>query len=637
MKLIVISSLLLSCFCAQAQTLEEMKKQFPDKMAVFSSINRSLEISLKKGVPSAEATEATDMMILDENANGMFNRERIYHSSFNDLKKVEAYTLVPEGGSMKKIKVTEFKTQGSRSQGVFYDDTKETSFDFPRMTKGSVAHVETQHFHKDIRFLSSFYFSNYLPVASANYTVSYPAEVEVRYIIRNDVQKEISVQETQKGGKKTLTFSAKNIKDYDRYGDGTSISYYAPHVIVYVASYQAEKVTVPVFSSLDALYKWNANFLSNVNRQPDIALKKIADSLTAGKKNDKEKVHAIYKWVQDHIKYVAFEDGLEGFVPRQAADVCRKRYGDCKDMASILTELCTQSGIDAHFTWIGTRSIPYTYTEVPLPVTDNHMICAVKLDGKWTFLDATDPHCIFGLPTSGIQDKEALVSLGPDKYEVVKVPVVPAKENEIRDSSFLSINNGVLTGNCSVDYYGYFGSDVFSSLQYNKGDDERKYALQRMGKASNKFILKEYKIRLSDAGDKTANISSNFEIPDYVKSIGDEIYLNLNLEKLISTTPIDTAKRKVAIENQFLYVINQVHQLQIPDGYTMDYVPKNTSVSNDLFRFTISYSVTDKNITATQQLVFNKLYIQPQEFAEWNRAIASITPAYKEQVVLKKK
>jgi transglutaminase-like putative cysteine protease len=619
------------------QSLEQMQKQFPDKLAVFSNVNRSVEIAIKKGVPYADAIEESEMMILDDNANGMFNKDRVYHSSFNELKKVEAYTLVPDGNSTKKIKVTDFKTQSSPSQGVFYDDVKETSFDYPRMTKGSISHVETEHYNKDVRFLSSFYFTSYLPVATASYSITYPEEMDIRYIIKNDDKHIVSVKETVKGRKKRLEFTASNITDYEHFGNGTSMSYDALHVIVYVASYKNENESVPVFSSLGELYKWNVSFLNSVNLTTDENLKKITDSICRDKKTDGEKAQAIYLWVQNHVKYVAFEEGLEGFVPRQAADVFTKRYGDCKDMASILTAMCRIGGLEAYFTWIGTRSIPYTYTEVPLPITDNHMICAVKLKAEWVFLDATDPNCIFGFPTSGIQGKEALISISDKKYELVTVPTVSAEKNIITDSTFLTISNNTLLGDCSADYYGYFGSDVFTNLLYNKGDDERVYARRRMAKGSNKFIMKDYKLRLSEDNNKKANISSHFEIPDYVKSIADEIYINLNLEKLFDNTVIDTTKRKVALENEFLYTINQVHILKIPAGYEADYVPANTVVSNDLVYFSINYNKRNAEIIATQKLILKKLYVELKDFAIWNKTIASVSPAYKEQVVLKKK
>ena len=622
---------------SSAQSLEQMQQYFPDKLAIFSNINKNVEISFNKGVPYAEANEVSEMMVLNDKANGMFNKDKVYHSSFNELKKLEAYTLVPDGNSQQKIKVVDFKTQSSPSNGVFYDDVKETSFDYPKMIKGSISHVETWHYNKDIRMLGSFYFSNYLPVRNATYSITFPEDMDVKYIIKNDEKKSITVTESKRGRKKKLEFTASNINNYEFFGNGTSIPYYGIHVIAYVASYKNNDEIIPVFNSLDGLYKWNAGFLTNINTTPDPFLKKTADSICLNKKTDWQKAQAIYQWVQNHIKYVAFEEGLEGFVPRQAADVCTKRYGDCKDMASLLTALLQMSGLNANFTWIGTRSIPYTYSEVPLPLTDNHMISAVKIDNQWIFLDATDPNCIFGMPTSGIQGKQALIGISAEKYELVKVPVVPAAVNIITDSTFLSISNNTLVGNCSVDYIGYFGNDMYNNLQYNKGDDERVYVRRRMAKGSNKFIMKDYKLSFSDPSIKAANIVSNFEIPDYIKSVSDEIYINLNLEKLFGSIPIDTAKRKVPIENDYLSTINQIHSLKIPEGYAVDYLPKNISVSNDVLDFSIEYKKNDQQVIATQKIVMKKLYVNPADFPDWNKTVSIVSPAYKEQVVLKKK
>jgi hypothetical protein len=293
-------------------------------------------------------------------------------------------------------------------------------------------------------------------------------------------------------------------------------------------------------------------------------------------------------------------------------------------MASLLTAMLKISGLQACFTWIGTRSIPYTYSEVPLPLTDNHMISAVKINNEWIFLDATDPNCIFGMPTSGIQGKQALISISADKYELVKVPIMPASKSIITDSTFLSIKNNTLIGYASVDYQGYYGNDIYNNLQFNKGDDERVYARRRMAKGSNKFLMKDYKLSFPDPATKAANIASNFEIPDYIKSVADEIYINLNLEKLFSNIPIDTAKRKVAIENEYLSEINQIHALSIPSGYEVDYLPKNISITNDVLDFSIKYKKTASEVTATQQIIMKKLYVQAQDFPTWNQAVSII-------------
>jgi hypothetical protein len=126
----------------------------------------------------------------------------------------------------------------------------------------------------------------------------------------------------------------------------------------------------------------------------------------------KKKARRIYNWVQKNIKYVAFEQGMEGFVPREANLVCNRRFGDCKDMSSILTVMLNTAGVPAYYTWIGTRHLPYRYAETPLPLVDNHMISTIKLNDKFIFLDGTDNNCVFGMPSEHIQGKEALLAMG---------------------------------------------------------------------------------------------------------------------------------------------------------------------------------------------------------------------------------
>ena len=139
--------------------------------------------------------------------------------------------------------------------------------------------------------------------------------------------------------------------------------------------------------------------------------------------------------MQSNIKYVAFEDGLGGFVPRGAASVCDKRYGDCKDMANLLYEMLNHVGIEAYRTWIGTRNRQYSYYDVPTPMVDNHMITTAIIEDETIFLDATDSYVPFGMPSAFTQTKEALLGIDDNNYKIIKVPV------QIADKSITSINS----------------------------------------------------------------------------------------------------------------------------------------------------------------------------------------------------
>jgi hypothetical protein len=623
---------------AIAQDYEAIAKQHPDDIAVMTVYSRELKISIQKNSLSAQSKEDVEMLMLNDRANGMYNQYKVFHGSFNELKEVEAYTKVPDGNKYKKIKVKETKTQNSQSGSVFYDDAKETVFYFPSLVKGAVAAVSHTELHKDIHMLTPFYFASYMPIAEAKYVVSFPSEVDVHYIIKNDSSHKIQVEEDRKGRQHSFTFKASNIPLNDRYSNAPSISYYEPHIIIYVASYtNSDDQKVNVFNSIKDFYQWNYSFLSNLNKEESELLKHLADSLTQNISSPKLKAKAIYQWVQGHIKYVAFEDGLEGFIPRQAKDVCSKRYGDCKDMSSLITALLKAAGLNGYYTWIGTRSIPYDYDEVFLPITDNHMISTLNVGDEWIFLDGTDPNCVFGMPSEQIQSKQALIAIDESNYKIIRVPEMEATKSRIVDSTFIHIAGNGIAGNMSVYYSGYFGSDIYNTLFYKDPKDVKDFVKYKMGKASNKFILGDYSINDIDKSNKYANIKAKFEVPDYGKKIGDEFYINLNLEKLFSGANIDTAKRKVAADNSYKYVIEQYTILEIPDGYKVSYIPKNALIDKGDYSFAIQYKHENNTIIAKQEIHSNSLWLQPQKFDEWNKALKELNSQYKEQVVLQKK
>ncbi|HXL57407.1 MAG TPA: DUF3857 domain-containing protein, partial [Chitinophagaceae bacterium] len=522
----------LLCMSAHAQSFEEIAAKYPNNYAVIQNYTKSIVISLKDGKPVAESKTEQEMLILDDKANGIYNKHYVYNSSYNELVELEAYTKVPDGKKYKKIKVTDIKTESSRDRSVFYDDAKESSFDFPSLTKGAIAHVEYTEAHKDVHLLSPFYCISYMPIVHEKFTISFPSNMQLKYTIRNDANKVVQVSEDTKGNQHTYTFTANDIKPTDKFSQAPSYAYYEPHIIIQLASYKNDNgETVNYLGSLNDLYKWNYSFISELDNTKEDLLKHLADSITAGIATPVEKAKRIYQWVQSNIKYVAFEDGLEGFIPRRAADVCTRRYGDCKDMASILTALLQIAGLKAYFTWIGTRDIPYDYTDVALPITDNHMIAALNLDSEWIFLDATDPNCIFGLPSSGIQGKQALVAISKDEYKVIRIPEVNGEKNIILDSTYISLTDKGIKGHSSVYYNGYWSMDAYNRLMFSNAKETRDYIKYRMGKASNKFILGDYTINKLNVNDKLLNIQAGFEVPDYGKQIGDELFINMNLEK----------------------------------------------------------------------------------------------------------
>ncbi|MGK0325677.1 MAG: hypothetical protein ACJA1D_001018 [Polaribacter sp.] len=376
--------------------------------------------------------------------------------------------------------------------------------------------------------------------------------------------------------------------------------------------------------------------VTDVNTEaPNEELVTLVSKITADKKTDLEKVKSIYYWTQKNIKYIAFEYALGGFIPRESNDVFRKKYGDCKDNSSILYRMLEIAGVKGNLTWIGTRSIPYTYEEVPTPVVDNHMILSYENNGRTYYLDATGRYIKFGIPTSFIQGKEALVSYGKE-FKIKKVPVIDAKENAVVEITTIKIENGSIIGTSKAIISGYPKIDVFNALENENTETKLKQFYNRMfEKGNNKFLVSSFKETNKYDYDYDFILDYDFEIKNYSKSLGDEIYINLNLNKDISYFKTDK-KRKNAIEYDYKRYFSYTTKLVVPTGYKIDYLPEGVKVSNEFMTCEISYSVKGNEVIYNHTIALNFLILSLEEQKAVNKQIQKIERNYKEIVVLKK-
>ena len=635
-KRLVVISLAALCIAgrAGAQNGEEIKAKFPGEDAVILNHSVAYQLKITNGEPTAESKELEQIMYLSPNAAVHMSRYNFYQSGFHELQKYEAYTKTPDG---KKIKVTDFKTSNSTSSGVFYDDVKETQFDFPALTSGAVGNLEQVKTHKDPHLLSPFYFTRGVPVINGELKITFPKEMSVKYVIKGNDKDKVQFTEESRHGEITYSFRVKDLAAEKRYPDAPDNSYYALHVIFYIEKYQNEKgETVRYLSNTDDLYKLNHSFLKGINTQASAELKLVVDSIVKGISSTEEKARRVYRWVQNNIKYVAFEDGMGGFVPRDASLVCSRRFGDCKDMSSILTSMLNIAGVPAWYTWIGTRHLPYRYSETPLPIVDNHMICTIRLNNEYVFLDGTDPNCIFGFPSEMIQGKEALVSINDSAYKILTVPVISKDRNTLVDSTFIELTDNGIKGTIKLNLAGYYAMEMHSLLMQTNAKDQEKYFKDRFNRGSNKFRLTKYTIGdQSDFGK--LSINAEFDLQDYARKIADEWYLNLNLTKHYEHEEIDYPKRKMPIEFSFLNVQKYVVVLKIPDGFTINALPAGKTYSNDVWGFNLKYVQQANQLILIQQFDNNDLLLSPDKFKDWNKVLENLFPAYKETISLSKK
>lgn len=562
-----------------------------------------------------------------------FANEAMHFDSFSSIEDIDAYTIIPE--TNKKVKVDYIETKRQFDNGIFYSDQESKTFTFPAVTKGAVTHLNYKEVIKDPHFLGVFRFGSFVPTKSAQLSIEFPSNVTIGHIDFNTQNINLDFKKETKGKTNIYTWTVTNIDGFQKEEDSEAVIYYLPHIIVYIKSYEKNGETINVLNDVSDLYKWYTSLVEQINTEALEKVYKIADDITASLKTDREKAEAIFNWVQDNITYVAFEDGLGGFVPRGAASVCDKRYGDCKDMANLLYEMLNHVDIPAYRTWIGTRNRNYSYFEVPTPMVDNHMITTAIVENDTIFLDATDSYVPFGMPSAFTQTKEALLGIDDNNYKVITVPAQKAELNTTTVTTNMELDDRRIKVSETRSLKGYEKVEFISEYTYKKDTKtEEEYLNTTLALGNNKTKYTNISKTNFDNKNTPLVLEYDLDIDSYTKSIGNKIYLNLNIDRTLSKSDIDTEDRKYSKKIDYKFQKAFTTTFKIPEGYNASYVPKEISFEKPEYGFKISYDVKDNIITQTKSIYVNTLSIKNEGFEQWNDFIKSLIKAYKKSIIL---
>ncbi|MGJ8745546.1 transglutaminase-like domain-containing protein [Polaribacter sp.] len=636
-KLSLIAFFLLVATGLNAQYSKEFlkySKLYPEAARV--RLHQETIITIETGKEGLEINQEFIEEDLYLNESATYNsKNTLNFSAFFEMNEVEASSMSYEDNDYIETRVEKFTEKDEINQS-FYDDSKLLNYVYPNLKKGSKSKLKYSQKIKNPRFLTPFYFGDYFPVKTNKVTIVADKEVNLEFRNFNITDDAIKFTKKEKRSKIIYTWELNNQPEYDYEPSTPSYKTILPHIVPIITSYKVKNEKVKLLGEISDLYNWYYSLVENVNTEaPNQELVTLVHEITADKNTDLEKVKAIYYWTQQNIKYIAFEYALGGFIPRESNEVFRKKYGDCKDNSSILYRMLEIAGVKGNLTWIGTRSIPYTYQEVPTPVVDNHMILSYENQGKTYYLDATGRYIKFGIPTSFIQGKEALVGYGKE-FKIKKVPIIDAKQNAIIDTTYIKIENGSVIGTSKTSITGYPKIDFFNDLENENTPTKLKQFYNSMfEKGNNKFLVSSFKEINKYDYDNDFIVDYNFEINNYSKNLGDEIYINLNLNNDVSFYKTDK-KREYAIEFDYKRYFSYTTTLEVPKGYTIDYLPEALNVSNELLTCAITYKVQGNKVIYNQTIEFNFLTLNLKEQKIVNEKIKKIVRSYKEIVVLKK-
>jgi len=526
------------------------------------------------------------------------------------------------------------KDEPYKSSGIFHNDSRVQykNIDFP--VKGYSYKVAVKEKIKDVKYFTQLFFTDEYPILKKTIRIEIPNWLDLELKEMNfkgyDIQKKITSNKKQTG--KIIEYTLKDIPARFKDKNAPGPTYIYPHLLLLPKSYTIDNNKKVLFKDTKDLYAWYKSLVAQL-KNDNKNLKEKVKELTSQAKDDTQKIKNIYYWVQDNIRYIAFEDGIAGFKPDEADNVFTKKYGDCKGMANLTKQMLKEAGFDARLVWIGTKRIAYNYATPSLSV-DNHMICALIKDKDTMFLDGTEKYNALGEYAYRIQGKEALIENG-DSYFLKKVPELPASANKESIHYNLKLDGENLTGKVSKKYDGERRASIIYILN-NLKKDKKDETLKRFLDKEN-INIKVSDIKISDIEDRESPLKIDYSITvkNAVSSFDGETYITLNIDKELSD--FEFKKRKTAYQFPNKKYLESITELEIPNSLKINYLPKSIAVKTTDFNLSIDYKTEGNKIIYTKKFTIDNAKISPEFFEKWNSFNKKLDKIYNEQIVLIKK
>lgn len=546
---------------------------------------------------------------------------------YDEFSRIEKVRLVNEKQS--NIKITPVYSS-YQVDGIFHSDAKLCAVRIIFSQKGEIRKIVAQKRYDDIRYFTRSVFQSGLPAVKKEIVFVIPSWFSLKLIPFNFDRLEIKQSDIKRtDGTRVVTYLAENVPHIPDEPLSDGPSFYNPHLLLYPENANKE-LKHSLMSTTALQYQWYKGLLNELNPKIETIAKKV-DEVVAGSVSDLDKIEKIFSWVQDNIRYIAYEQGIMGFKPDEAHEVLNKKFGDCKGMANLLTQMLKVAGFDARFTWLGTNYLCYDYS-VPSLAVDNHCITTLIYGNETYYLDATEKYLPMGMVAERIQGRQVMVEDG-DRFLIKTIPQGKSGDNKRIQKAQFKIDGNQLIGNINLNFAGESRGELFHKFLMSKSDLHQKLIDELFHRTDNNMAVNES--NYSDLFDVTKpfNVNANVTVNNKVSTFEKETYLIFDWEKILKTAQVKDDRetdlyfgRKFNIEKQIDFTI--------PSNLKVIHIPKMIEID------TPEYSINGKIVNKGNQLTYSLIIdiknarINKDKFKQWNEAIKKLSAFYDDQIIL---
>jgi tetratricopeptide (TPR) repeat protein len=510
---------------------------------------------------------------------------------------------------------------------------RRASIDLPPVSAGDVIEVELVREDIAQSFFGDYFgrreiFQDDVPIGEKVFILRVPAGRKFHVHARN-MDIEPRVEEDAKAGTVTTTWVKKDIPKLE------------PEPAMPSAVEVSPAIEVSTFATWDAFGKWYWNLIKKqFEVSPEIS-KKVRE-LVSGADTDLAKIRAIYNFIVTDIRYNAWEFGVHGFKPYNASAIFARRFGDCKDKATLMTVMLSEAGIRSNPVLIRAESSRWR-EDLALPLIEhfNHCITYVPpgnghgemyLDGTARF------HAFEELPSMDRGARVLVVEEGGGKLH--DVPWNGPEDLSITEEATVRLQSDLgaevqLRSELRGDYAVY-------CREWFEIPTERKTQLERIlgRRHAGAEVREEEFSNLLDL-DQPVAFSVTLDVPGFIVEAPEGLALK-PLDDFFETAKglaglgsLEKRAQDIVLSNPRRAALKAVFVL--PEGFRVKSFPRSAEIESRFGRLRVDYREDGPGRLAMSRVIeITSPRVPVSDYAELREFAASVERLDQERILLER-
>ncbi len=529
----------------------------------------------------------------------------------------------PDGSIVESFE-DEDRTVNEPWSGMYYD-SRLRLLTFPALAPGDVLEVQYKVEDTSIENLLADYWGDVEAISGAvvkkhfRYAVEMPATRPL-YFNQSGLPKWVKYTQTPNGDKLVHVFEADEVK---KIVSETNMPGWAE---------VANPLHLSTYANWDDVGRFYWGLVRDQLTPNDELKSKVNELLRGVDRTDTRKVvAALYGFVVKNTRYVALEFGIHGFKPYRVDRVLARRFGDCKDKASLLWAMLSVAQIDARLVLLRMRHLGLLSPEPASLSAFNHAIVYVPsidlyLDGTAEYHGSTE------LPA---EDRlaNALVVEPTGKSRFVVTPESLAKDNGTDLTLAVTLNaDGSATAAGSEVFRGQFAPQTRKELE-SDGTRMRVFE-QQWAQAFPGISATQVTLAAPTVLEQPAKVDFAVRIPRYAEASATRLkFFSLGASRIYTQALAALPKRGYPAVLSGVFQNHYQVTYTAPKGYQPGVLPERADESSAFGTFYLECQVEGDVVKVVGELTLLQSKIQPGEYAAFRSWLMRVDQAFSRKLV----